>query len=186
MTTGRRLSSRVFGQAGQRRLTSWELGPGGDDLGTLDRETISTSASVIIGSGATPIIPHLTIVRIRGFMEFQLTAASVAISGFNYVAGIGVVTNDAFVTGGVASIPDPFVNINWPGWMWLHMGSLRTSVGALAVGDPSINPVRVEIDAKAMRKLRVNETMAMVVAVGETSTAIMQVAGLTRVLVKLP
>ena len=181
----RRPFSRGSARAGPRRLTSWSLGPGGDDIATLDRTTVSGAATVIIGSGVTSVVPNLTIVRTRGFLEFSLTAADVQRAGFNYVVGIGVIQADPFAVG-AGSLPDPFTDADWPGWLYYSAGSMRTAVGAIAIGDPSVNPFRLEIDSKSMRKLRLNEVMFLVVQVGETGTATMDISGLTRVLVKLP
>ena len=181
----RRPFSRGSGRGSPRRLTSWSLGPGGDDIATLDRVAVTGAATVIIGSGVTPVVPNLTIVRTRGFLEFTLRTADAVLAGFNYVVGIGVIQADPFAVG-AGSLPDPFTDADWPGWLYFHAGSMRTGVGALAVGDPSVNPFVLEIDSKSMRKLRLNEVMFMVVQVGESSAATMDIAGLTRVLVKLP
>jgi len=185
MTTRHRSSQRGFGQRSQRRLTAWELGPGGDDIATLDRADFTGSTSAIIGSGATPLIPGLTIIRLHGFLEVSLTAATSARDGFNWSAGICVVSLDSF-TAGVASLPNPFTDIEWPGWMWHGNGAIRTAVAGLAVGDPTHNPMLVPIESKSMRKFRLNEVIALVVAAGETGTATMSVAGMTRMLAKLP
>jgi len=168
-----------------RRLTAWSLGPGGDDLPTLDRTAFSTNTGAIVGTGVTPVVPNLTIVRIHGFMEVHLTAAAAQRGGFNLVAGIGVASADAFAAG-EASLPNPFDDIDWPGWMWMGQSSIRTSVGALAVGDPERNGFIMPIESKSMRKLRLNEVLFLKVQAGETGTATVDVAALTRVLVKLP
>jgi len=181
----KRQLSRGFGPRGPRRLTTWILGPGGDDLPTLDAISFSANTIAILGSGITPVIPALTIVRIHGHLELLFSAADVALAGFNWVAGIGVVTLDAF-TAGAGSIPDLFADIDWPGWMWMATGSIHTAKGAFAVGDPTVNPVIVKIDSKSMRKLRVNEVMFMAFETGEAPAATMTVRGMTRALVKLP
>ncbi len=178
-------SSRGFARVSNKRLTTWALGPGGDDIATLDRTAYSSSASQIIGSAITPVLPNLTVVRLHGHILFNLTAADAQRSGFNMFAGIGVATLDAF-TAGAASLPIAFGDADWPGWMWYWSGSIRTSVGALAIGDPSINPLVVRIDSKAMRKLRLNEVLFLMVQAGETGTSTMDVSAGTRVLLKLP
>ncbi len=184
----RRQFSRGFSPrsgTNNRRLTSWSLGPGGDDIATLDREAFNSTETLIIGQGVTPLIDNLTIVRIHGHMEAELTAADAQRTGFNVVAGIGIVTSDAF-TAGVASMPDPFADTDWPGWMWQTSFSLRTSVAALAVGDPQNNGLHIPIEGKSMRKLRLNEVLFLTVAAGETGVAVMDIAAYTRILVKLP
>jgi len=44
----------------------------------------------------------------------------------------------------------------------------------------------VPIETKSMRKLRLNEILMLTVQGGETGTSSMDVAGMTRVLLKLP
>jgi len=168
----------------QRRLTSWDLGPGGDDLPTLDVQSITASSTAIMGSGVTPAVDRFTVVRLRGFVEIRLVAASSGGDGYNYNIGIGRASLDAF-TAGVASLPNPFDDILWPGWMWHHSGSIRTAVAGAVVGDPSINPQLISIDTKAMRTLRNNEVLFMSLQGGETGTATLQFRGMTRMLVKL-
>ena len=184
MAHPRRAPSRGFGRA-QKRLTQWVLGPGGDDLITLDAQDISASASVILGTGVTPVTEQSTVIRIHGFLEVALGAADAAFSGFSWAAGIGIVTGDAFAIGATAT-PDPFDDIEWPGWMWHASGSIRTSQGAVAVGDPSINPVLVSVESKSMRILRLNEVLGFFFQTGETGTSSVRVRALTRILVKVP
>ncbi len=185
-TTSRRPHSRGF-DPGQRRLTEWALGPGGDDIGTFDRLAISDTTSAILGTGVQLVggAARVTVVRIRGFLELQLVTANAAQAGFNFVCGIGIFTVDAFSTGGVTSLPAPFDDIEWPGWMWLGMGTLTTALGSLAVGDPDPNPLRIPIDVKAMRMLRKNEVLGTVIQTGEIGTCVMDVTTITRMLVKL-
>ena len=171
---------------GVRRLTSWDLGPGQDSVGSADVTAFASTTTQLIGSGVTPFaVDNLTIVRIRGQIEFMLTAADAIRSGFGMVMGIGIVSADAFAAG-VASVPNPLDDAEWPGWLWWGHADIRTSLAALAAGDPTQNPVVIPIDTKAMRKFRLNEVLFMSVQAGETGTSTMDVRGVTRVLVKLP
>ncbi len=183
MARGRRFSSGSARAAGARRLTNWELGPGGDDLPTWDRISFTSSSQAILGSGVTPINPNLTIIRIHGTVNIALRVADASLSGFNYAMGIGVVTLDAF-TAGIGSVPKPFDDISWPGWMWHHMGALHSPVGAL-VQDMGAQKV-LNFESKSMRKLRLNEVLMWVVQVGESGASTIDFEGATRVLVKLP
>jgi len=178
-------SSRGFGRDRQRRKFQWSLGPGGDDIATLDVASKSASTTFILGAGISPTTQQLTLVRTHGHLELGLSAADAALTGFNWTAGIGICTSDAFAVG-VTAVPDPFDDIQWPGWLWMASGGLHTSVGALAVGDPSVNPVIVPIDSKAMRILRLNEILFLSVQIGEVVSATIQVRGMTRTLFKLP
>ena len=181
-----RRSSRGFAHGTPaRRLTSWALGPGGDDLPTLDVQAVSSNVNIIMGAGVTPLIPHLTVVRIHGFIEVALTAADAASTGFAFNFGIGIVSAEAFAAG-ITAIPQPFADIEWPGWMFHYSGSILTTNGALADGDPTDNPLRIPIDVKAMRKFRLNEVMMLTGQFGESASATVRIRSQTRVLVKLP
>ena len=184
MPMTRARSSRGFARA-QRRLTAWALGPGADTIAGLDSQQFTASGTAVLGSGATPVIPQLTVVRLRGFVNFGLSAADALNSGFACFVGIGIATLDAFTVGS-GSLPNPFDDQDWPGWLWLGNQDMRTAIGAIAIGDPSVNPVRIEVDSKAMRKLRQNEVIFMSAQVGESGVSTVDVRGFTRMLVKLP
>ena len=155
-------------------------------MATLDVVMFTSSTSIIIGSGVGPLSAQFTIVRLHGFLEFGLRTADAALSGFSWNAGIGIATQDAFTDIGVTALPNPFSDIEWPGWLWHGQGAMHCQVGALSVGDPSINPVVVPIELKSMRILRQNEVVFLTVQAGETGAATMDVRGMTRMLVKLP
>ena len=176
-----------FSRGRPRRKTTWSLGPGGDDLLSMDTIGFSASGQFILGSGVAPVVPELTIVRIRGYLEVGLRTADAALAGYNYVAGIGIVSGDAFSVG-VTAVPKPFDDIDWPGWLWIHMSGLHAPAGALASSSADAQTTRevVVIDTKAMRKLGTNEVLFMIVQAAETGAATMDIRGGTRVLVKLP
>ena len=174
--------SRGFARA-RRPAKTWNIGPGGDDIPTLDVLTFSSSTTMILGAGITPTVDPLTILRTRGFLNFNLRAASAQGDGYNWAAGIGIVSADAFAVG-VTATPNPFDDASWSGWLWHAMGGFHTSIGALAIGDPSVNQVSVEIDSKAMRKLKLNEIAFLAIQAGETGTSVMHVAGATRMLLQ--
>ena len=91
---------RVPVRTGMRRKTAWSVGPG--DLATT--AIVSTSTSIIIGSGASAALAGLTIVRIRGIINLILMSATATLDGFGYAFGIAIVTGDAFTAG---AVPDP-------------------------------------------------------------------------------
>jgi len=161
----------------------WELGPGGDDLATLDGVAFSSDASAILGAGVTPVGQNLTIIRTHGFMEFILSTADASLSGFNFAAGIGIVSADAFAVGS-GSMPDPFDDIGWPGWLWHRMGAIHTPL-ALAAGSGPTNTMTWEIDSKAMRKLGLNEVAFIKVQGGEVVNAAVTVRAATRMLISV-
>ena len=135
----RRQSSGGFPRAA-RRLTAWALGPGASTLAGLGGLSFTSSTTAILGAGVTPVIPNLTIVRIRGMITFELTTSDAALSGYAFTAAIGMVTADAFAVG-ASAVPDPFDDQEWPGWLWTKTVDIRSEFGAAAIGDPSVNPL---------------------------------------------
>ncbi len=153
-----------------RRVTQWV---GSADTGFT---TIGAGASVLMQSIAT--LGNTTVVRVRGIMS--VTPGSVA-SDQNLVGamGIGIVSDQAFAAG-AASIPGPWTDPDWGGWLvwlpWSFAWEFGTAVGVQFRGVESI------IDSKAMRKIAPNETL---VVMGESQSAAAAVATSFRLLVKL-
>ena len=185
MPRGRRSYGGFGRDARPKRLSAWALGPGMGNIITGDPLQISSSASGIIGDGVTPIVPHLTVVRMRGIVQVQLATADAVRAGFQYVIAIGIVNSDAFVVG-VSAVPDAFDDADWPGWLWYQMGMINTSVAVLSATNNNFATVFHEIDSKAMRKLRQNEVLFAMCQPGEIGTATMDIKLASRVLVKLP
>ena len=83
----------------------------------------------------------------------HLLTAAAAGDGFFGAVGIGIVTNQAFVAG-VTSMPEPFDEVNWDGWMWHFFFDIRSVTATIGDG---VNAASVSqlltIDSKAMRKL---------------------------------
>jgi len=183
-----RTLSRGFNRGqSQRRLTAWVLGPGGSALSDLDAVEITTNGTSVLGAGVASLIPNVTVVRIHGFIELALTASPLKLDGFSWAAGIGVVNFDAFTDIGPTAMPDPFGDIDWPGWMWHASGSIRTTdLTAAGSPDPTSNPVLIPIETKSMRKLRQKEILALMFQSGVTGVSTMTVRSMTRILLKLP
>ena len=163
-----------------RRQTGWELGPGGDDLATLDEVDVSASSVSILGSGVAPTVDGLTIVRVRGMIEVTSQVLTAIGDGVNFAFGIGVVTAAAFAIG-VTAVPTPFTEASWEGWLWHQFVGVH--------GSPTIrtisNPINIEIDSKAMRKIGSDEVLMLAMEAGTIGTVTVSVRAVTRVLFKL-
>ena len=168
--------------ARSKRELFWALGPGGDDIATMDAVSFTASATAILGSGVSPT-SRFTIIRIHGYLQLALTAADAALSGFNWAFGLGIVTSDAFAVG-VTAVPNPFDDADWPGWMWHQQGSLISLTGTIGSSQDAIQGM--PIDVKSSRKLRLNEIVFASLQVGEIGTATMQARFGSRMLSKLP
>ena len=167
--------SRGFSR-GPRRKTSWEEGPGTNDVATL-----SSSSAVILGSGQEALVDGQTIVRIRGFVEIILTSAGALGDGFRGALGIGIVSKPAFLTG-VVAVPTPITELEWQGWMWHQFFQLHAPTAAQV----SENRMSFVIDTKAMRKIGLDEVLYASLEASETGVSGLKVILGTRMLLKLP
>ncbi len=110
------------------------------------------------------------------------------VDGDKVVVGIGsiVVTDDA-AAAGVASVPHPVTDGDAP-WQWVHYYCLQAQAGT-GVG-ASLNAMsvveRFEWDSKAMRKLRINESLVFVAeAVSQAGTPGVDITSFVRALFAL-
>ena len=93
--------------------------------------------------------------------------------------GIGIVSAEALAAG-IGSIPLPFTDADWGGWMvlqpWAFRLDVTTDVGRL------LSSFQIEVDSKAMRKVEPNSAA---VIVAESLTGAVSVCDTTRLLLKL-
>ncbi len=160
--------------SGSRRQTTW-VGPPAQGY-----VTVASTAKTLVGSfdpeASFMVAP--TIVRTRGMVSFRLSsfAADLAIVG---AVGVGVVSDRAFAAG-AASIPGPFTDASWGGWLaWRSFAfnfDVTTDVGRLLAS------WTLEMDSKAMRKIAIDET---IVLMAESQQGALEVAMPLRLLMKL-
>ena len=162
-----------------RRLTSWDLGPGGSTA-----VGINSNSLTILGSGSQATVDGLTIVRIRGRVYCYLSAAAAVDNGFALTFGMGICTNQAFAIGATA-VPSPLDEADWDGWLWHQFVYVMSPLGA-PVEAPTSALFSMEVDSKAMRKLPQNQTLFVAVDAIERGAATVRVDFDSRVLVKLP
>jgi len=139
--------------AGPRRQTTW-VGPAAQS-----EIAVSTATKAIIAS-FNPFDNNLakpTIVRTRGILQVRpfTFAADLTMTG---AFGIGIVTDRAFAAG-AASIPGPFTDSGWDGWLATGFYCARYEV--LSADGVVWVPQTVEIDSKAMRKVSDDETVVV-------------------------
>lgn len=127
---------------------------------------------------SAPFEEQTTVVRSRGFISIRPEAenADLEVTG---AFGIGVVSAEAF-TAGVASIPEPFSDGDWGGWLvWQPFGFNFEFQSGIGLHFPDW---RFEVDSKAMRRLSPSEAL---VCVAESQSGAFKVQFPARVLVKL-
>jgi len=127
----------------------------------------------------------ITIVRIRGAVDVWLEVATTVGDAFGDVAfGIGVVSGDAFAAG-AASMPGPLSDPDWD-WMWVHYLGAVVSLTTVESALEGLAATRIEIDTKAMRKLKPNQTVFGVLETeDETGAVTLSFSAFTRMLSKL-
>jgi len=136
-----------------RRKTVW--------VGAADAApvAVANNTSVLISSFSPDDLGILaaTVVRTRGRVLVRPTAFG-ADQSFDGAYGLGVVSDEAFVAG-AASIPRPFDDDDWTGWMvhgyWSEHLEFQGAQSEMIVESRPI-------DSKAMRKIRPNETLVWV------------------------
>jgi len=121
-----------------------------------------------------------TIIRTRGSIVVAPQTNLAADLDITGAFGIGVVSQEAFAAG-VASVPEPFTDSDWGGWMVIQPFTQVYEHNAAPT--QYLQSITYEIDSKAMRKVEPNSVMMFVV---ESLTGAFRIADLTRLLIKLP
>ena len=116
-----------------------------------------TSTGALLMSGLSFEDPG-TIVRTRGIITIKPTTVGTSVSVLG-AFGVGLVSAEAFAAG-VASVPEPYTDSDWGGWMVLQPFAFRWEA-ATAVGE-AFASVTIDIDSKAMRKVEPNSVMMFV------------------------
>ena len=120
------------------------------------------------------------LIRTRGFIHYFLNAATAQGDGFFGAVGLGITTGFAFAAGS-ASCPGPLTESDWDGWFWHSFFDVRLAETSLF---NSFAHQRIEIDSKAMRKLDSQDVIFGMTEVLESGTAVLEMHGDTRLLVK--
>ena len=159
-----------------KRQTIWGLGPESNGQNASSSQKFLWSNGIILQADSMA-----TIVRTRGSVLIFLNAVDAAAEGFVGALGLGIVSDEAFAAG-AASVPGPLNVPEWPGWIW-H--SYFHILAAANIGEGTVMQ-RIEIDSKAMRKIKSGETMIGVAEVEERGDgATMALNAQTRMLFKL-
>ena len=127
----------------------------------------STTLDLVIGTTAvfTMFVADEaeTLLRTRGHIQLVLNAAAIDESA-TLAVGIAIVSARA-AAAGAASIPRPSSEGAYP-WIW-HGWLFGSTIGGINVGDAA-QSMRLEVDSKAMRKLKETEVMILAFEVCES------------------
>ena len=102
----------------------------------------------------------LTLIRTRGMYSFHFDPTSIA-DVVQWGLGLGVFTSDAF-TIGVTAMPGPLTDADYD-WIYYKTGVFGpASSGTESEDSLTQNTGYLEVDSKAMRKLKPNQTLGWV------------------------
>ena len=168
------------GAASSRRKVGWSDGPS-----QLAPAGISSSGSVLWSLGRQFLFDGQTLVRTRGNFSIWQTVATSIGDGFNQLAvGMCVVSENAFDTG-ITAVPTPLTDAGWDGWFFHQLLGPILSFETTEVLRGPMSALRIDIDSKAMRKLKSTDVMIGVVEAGvEVGAATLNFVANTRKLVK--
>jgi len=116
-------------------------------------------ATGTFGSTGLTIARPLTLTRLRGRVAVTLDAGAVNENAM-ILCGVMILTADKFVGGGGA--PELFVQAGSDEASWVWQGSLYVSAGDEAAVNENWLSQSLEIDSKAMRRMKPSETLAFV------------------------
>jgi len=156
-------NSRGFHSGRSRPLSipkgkTWGIGVGGGD------GTVLVLGNNPIGSAITFTESTQTILRTRGRVNLSLTAAVAAVTDrCRVTAGIAIVSSDA-VTLGATALPEPETDRSFP-WMWWDTWWVQSSSTATPPVIPAQGVYNEVVDVKSMRKVRVDQAIALIVEV---------------------
>jgi len=147
-----------FPSRGTKRLTEWALCTSAAAPTVL---AAGTKAVVVLFSAAALVaIAPATIVRSRMLLSIssdQSGASEVQIGAL----GVGIV-NDVAGALGVTALPGPVTDCGWPGW-FVHQWFFNEFQFISGTGTQSRVERQYEIDSKAMRKLKGEEALVIMI-----------------------
>ena len=150
-------------------------------LGLQFATTAIGTSNALIGSlnAAALALRPFTIVRTRAVIQFesdQVAASETARGAFGII-----VVSDQAVAAGAASIPNPFADTDAQFFVW--EGLVNSFVLGDATGFTEPSGTSLVVDSKAMRKVGLNEDIAVMAVVATAAGINLTVAG--RMLIKL-
>ena len=126
----------------------------------------TTSGAGVFQSGNLAFTSPATILRWRGFVQMMFDSTVQVDDRLICNFGIGVFSTDS-VAG--AALPDPADEPEYP-WVWHgQFGLFAFSTMGLATHPFGLASMRLEIDSKAMRKIKPGESLLLV---GQTTNAV--------------
>ncbi len=151
---------------------------------SIQRSAVNiTSNTTTLGGGVQNFLEPGTILRCRGFVEAHFDNTAQIGDEMNLTWALGVVSSDAAVAG-AGSMPDPGGEPDYP-WLWWGSMKLFSEVAAGPTGGWGPAAQRLEIDTKAMRRVKPGQALVIIVeSAGESGAPVTSLEfGQLRVLV---
>ena len=149
--------NRVFARTPGKKIDfkQWASAPG---------LILSSSGAGIQLSGSLAFSAPATVLRWRGYVSAMFDESAMVGDEVVLTYGIAVLSTDA-VTLGATAVPDPATDTDYP-WVWWGEAMLRSRL-ATGAGEPSADAwgasaFRMEIDSKAMRKVKPAESLVII------------------------
>ncbi len=132
--------------------------------------------------GALSFSGPATILRCRGSVKAMFDETKQVGDNASFTFGLGIVSTDAF-NAGAGSVPDPEAEPEYP-WLWWGHLDLQSFVAAGEEAWGTTNQ-QLEVDTKAMRRMKPGESLIWVVETTSFSGAPVSIVeiGITRVLI---
>ena len=145
------MARRVATRAPQRQFV-WS-----DILTRLMANTFITKTISGVSAIGLQTAGGLTLIRSRGMFNVHFDPTSTA-DTVHVGLGLMLITNDAFAIGSTAA-PGPISDADYD-WIWYHVLQMGPAWTATESGnDLQQNTGYMEIDSKAMRKMKPNQTL---------------------------
>jgi len=142
-------------RAGRRTDYQW------GNMGDLENgQDLGVTTSIFGGVGLQVTIPQ-TLMRIRGNVSVQLNATAVGERALVLV-GLCIMSGDAFGVAGDSAAPEIFGTAASDEINWIWSSGLFISSLAEAAIQPDALSMSIDIDSKAMRKMKADDTLALV------------------------
>ncbi len=136
------------------RRTDYDWGAFGDTVADVD-----PGAAAAFATTATSVSQAATLMRIRGVIGATLNAGAVQ-EHMQILFGLVIVSSDAFAAGAAPEFTVDGSSAEEGHWIWT--GSMYLSSGSeAAIVSDQLSQV-LEVDSKAMRRMKANDVLALV------------------------
>ena len=137
-------------------------------VGIPSLSTAQVADTTVLGGSLAFAIPA-TILRVRGAVQAAMDSTMQIADEMEITWGLGIISSDAFAAG-AGSVPDPAGEIEYP-WLWWGTMFLRSEIAA-GLNNWGTSAQRLEVDTKAMRKVKPGQSLAWILQTSATVGAV--------------